>query len=204
MRLGRADEARAALEILDAWTRPAESASAGARLAAGRAMVADRQDAGVHFEEALRLADEARPFERARIHLLYGEHLRRARRRSDARCRLRTALEVFEECRAEPWAERAAAELRACGDGARRRDLSAMGELTWQELQISRHVAQGLANKEVAARLYLSPLTIEYHLRNVFAKLGISSRTQLACLALRQESAQDGTPHSVPLPARRA
>jgi DNA-binding NarL/FixJ family response regulator len=88
---------------------------------------------------------------------------------------------------ASPWAERARAELRASGETARKRDPSTIDRLTPQELQIARLVAEGLSNKEVAAQLFLSPRTIDYHLRNVFAKLGITSRTHLARLPLLDE-----------------
>jgi DNA-binding NarL/FixJ family response regulator len=97
---------------------------------------------------------------------------------------LRAALEAFERIRAGPWAERARAELRASGETARKRDPSTVDQLTPQELQIARFVAQGLSNKEVAAQLFLSPRTIEHHLRHVFSKLGIKSRTQLARIPL--------------------
>jgi DNA-binding NarL/FixJ family response regulator len=97
---------------------------------------------------------------------------------------LRNALATFEQLGTQPWAERARSELRASGEAARKRDPSTIDQLTPQELQIARFVAEGLSNKEVAAQLFLSPRTIDYHLRNVFAKLGITSRTQLARLPL--------------------
>src|SRR5262249_47217333 len=130
------------------------------------------------------LADAARPFDLARIHLLYGEHLRRERHRADARIHLRSALEEFERLRAAPWADRAAAELRATGETARRRDPSTLDQLTPKEIQIARLVSDGKSNKEVAAQLFLSPRTIDYHLRHVFAKLGLTSRTQLTRVPL--------------------
>jgi DNA-binding NarL/FixJ family response regulator len=184
VRLGERTDASSALERLAAHATDSESAWLRTRLAAARALVADGAEASAHFEEAIRLAGESNTFDRARILLLYGEHLRRARRRTEARRRLREALDIFEALHAGPWAERARTELRASGETARRRDPSTIDKLTPQELQISRFVAQGLANKEVAVRLFLSPRTIDYHLRNIFAKLGISSRTQLARLSL--------------------
>src|SRR5262249_20316881 len=93
-----------------------------------------------------------------------------------------------ERLSAEPWAERARAELRASGETARRRDPSTLSQLTPQELQIARFVAEGMSNKQVAAQLFLSPRTIDSHLRNVFSKLAISSRTQLARLPLGDDS----------------
>ena len=97
---------------------------------------------------------------------------------------LEAALDIFEHLGAAPWAERARLELRASGQATRRRDPSTLWQLTPQELQVARFVAQGLPTREVAAQLFLSPRTVEFHLRNVFAKLGISSRTQLAQLPL--------------------
>ena len=155
------------------------------RLAACRALLAEGDVASEHFEDALRLGGDARPFDLARIQLLYGEHLRRERRRTDARIQLRAALKGFERLQAEPWAERTRAELRASGERARTRDPSTISQLTPQELQVARYVAEGLSNKAIAAQLFLSPRTIDSHLRNVFAKLEITSRTQLASLPLR-------------------
>jgi DNA-binding CsgD family transcriptional regulator len=142
--------------------------------------LSEGDEADEHFARALDFAGDARPFDRPRIYLLYGEHLRRERRRSDARVQLRAALDGFDALRAAPWAERAAAELRATGESARKRDPSTMSDLTAKETQIAQLVASGLSNKEVAAQLFLSPRTIDYHLRNVFTKLGLTSRTQLA------------------------
>jgi DNA-binding CsgD family transcriptional regulator len=133
------------------------------------------------FAEALRLHSEARrPFDSARTELLHGEQLRRQRRRVDARAHLRAALGTFERLDAEPWAERARAEVRASSETARKRDPSTLSQLMPQEFQVARMVADGLSNNEVAAQLFLSPRTIDAHLRNVFAKLGVTSRTQVA------------------------
>src|SRR5262249_23630596 len=134
------------------------------------------------FATALRLHVEAgRSFDGARTELLLGEHLRR-RRAIEARQHLRTALDAFETLGAAPWADRARAELRAAGEKADERDPSLLVQLTPQEQQVVRFVGQGLSNKEVAAQLFLSPRTIEYHLRKVFVKLGISSRAELVRL----------------------
>jgi DNA-binding CsgD family transcriptional regulator len=179
----RPEKAAATLPLFEAWAGYS-APSAAPRLALCRALLAQGEEATEHFEEALRLGEKARPFDSARTRLLYGEHLRRLRRRSDSRLQLSAALEAFERLRADPWADRARAELRASGATARRRDPNTIDQLTPQELQIARFVAQGLANKEVASQLFLSPRTIDSHLRNVFAKLGIKSRTQLARLPL--------------------
>jgi DNA-binding CsgD family transcriptional regulator len=201
VRAGRLNKAREALSAFEEWAASSGTGWAHPRLASCRALLADGDDATAHFEDALRLRLDARPFDLARIHLLYGEHLRRERRRTDARAHLRAALEGFERFRAGPWAERARAELRASGETARKRDPSTIDQLTPQELQIARFVAQGLANKEVAAQLFLSPRTIDYHLRNVFAKLGIKSRIQLVGFPLGDEEAVAVTQVSAPAPA---
>ena len=121
---------------------------------------------------------------RRRTELLYGEWLRRQRRRVDARRHLRTALELFGRMGVSPWEARAQAELRASGETARKRSPTTRDELTAQELQISRLVASGMTNPEVAAQLFLSPRTVDYHLRKVFTKLEIASRADLARLDL--------------------
>ncbi|WP_296606960.1 helix-turn-helix transcriptional regulator, partial [Nocardioides sp.] len=120
---------------------------------------------------------------RARTQLALGEHLRRSRRRADARVPLREAMDTFETLGAALWAERARHELRASGETARRGASLVATDLTAQESQIAGLVRQGLSNKDVAARLFISPRTVDFHLRNVYAKLGITSRTELAALA---------------------
>ena len=179
VRAARPQEARAALALFEAWIGYSGAPSAQPRLAACRALLAEGDKATEHFEEAIQLDVEARPFDFARIQLLYGEHLRRMRRRTDARIQLRAAVDAFDRLRAEPWAERARGELRATGETARKRDPSTLSELTPQELQIANLVGEGGSNKEIAAQLFLSPRTVEYHLRKVFQKLGISSRAEL-------------------------
>ena len=144
-----------------------------------RALV-DEPHAEEHFEQAVALADGLPPFDQARTELLYGEWLRRQRRRVDARRHLRTALELFRRMGVSPWEARAQAELRASGETARKRDPTTRDQLTPQELQISRLVASGMTNPEVAAKLFLSPRTVDYHLRKVFTKLGIASRAELS------------------------
>ena len=154
---------------------------AQARVTYAHGLLSEGHVAQERFQEALDHHRRARrPFERARTELAYGELLRRARRRVDARAHLEAALDTFENLGAAPWAERARLELRASGQAVRRRDPSTLLQLTPQELQVARFVATGLPTREVAAQLFLSPRTVEFHLRNVFAKLGISSRSQLA------------------------
>jgi DNA-binding NarL/FixJ family response regulator len=184
VRAGRPDEARAELPVYERWARDTGAAWAESRLAGCRALLADGDDATRHFEDAVEGADDARPFELGRIQLLFGEHLVRSRRRADARGRLRAALATFEQLNAVLWADRAASELHAIGEATRKREPSTIERLTPHELQIARLVAKGKSNKEVAAELFLSPRTIEYHLRKVYAALGISSRAELARLEL--------------------
>jgi DNA-binding CsgD family transcriptional regulator len=117
--------------------------------------------------------------ELARTHLLYGEWLRRENRRVDARAQLRAAYELFVTIGMEAFAERARAELQATGERVRRRVVEPRDDLTPQELQIARLARDGLSNAEIGARLFLSPRTVEWHLRKVFAKLGIRSRQEL-------------------------
>jgi DNA-binding CsgD family transcriptional regulator len=185
-RAGDTGHARDALEPFDAWARHSASAWAQPVAAHCRALVAaDPTEAERQFREALRLhVLSPRPYERARTQLAFGEWLRRARRRKEARAHLRAALEGFEALGAARWAERARVELRASGQTARRRDPSTIDELTAQELQIARRVAEGHTNRDIAAQLFLSPRTIDFHLRNIFRKLGLSSRVQLVQLDL--------------------
>jgi DNA-binding CsgD family transcriptional regulator len=133
------------------------------------------------FRAALELhADGAgSPFEYARTELLYGERLRRARRRVEAREHLRAAIERLDELGAAPWSERARTELRASGESIPRRDPTAPEKLTPQELQIALQVAEGKTNREVATALFLSPKTVEYHLTHIYRKLDLHSRAEL-------------------------
>ena len=185
VRADRADLARDWSAELDQFGAAVESGWARAAAAHGRALLSDDAHAPGQFEQAIRHADTAaRRFDRARIHLGYGEYLRRGRRRVDARAHLRTALDVFEDLGASRWATRAAHELRASGETARRRDVTTATQLTAQERQVAALVRQGLSNRDAAAQLFLSPRTVEFHLRNVFSKLGLSSRAELAALQL--------------------
>ncbi len=177
VRAGRPGDARAGLERFTAFAQADAPGWALALAARCRGLLAE-DDGEAERELAAAVALHRRPFDLARSHLLLGERLRRARRRADARGHLRAALESLEAQDAAPWAERARAELRASGESARRA-ADAATELTPQERQIARMVGQGLTNKEVAAQLYLSPRTIDAHLRSVFAKLGIDSRRAL-------------------------
>jgi DNA-binding CsgD family transcriptional regulator len=141
-------------------------------------------------DESFRLALSSyavsdRSFDRARSELAYGEWLRRSQRRVDARPHLRSALEVFQDLRVETLADRANQELRASGETARKRDPSTLVKLTPMELKIAQLVSSGLSNKDVAAQCWVSPRTVAFHLRNVFAKAGVTSRGELAQLDLQ-------------------
>jgi DNA-binding CsgD family transcriptional regulator len=206
IRAGEQETAREWLALFERWAESSAVAWARAVVLHCRALLeADDREAERLFQAALEVHGKAaRPFERARTELAYGELLRRARHRVEARDHLRAALDTFETLGAALWAERARVELRASGQTARRRDPSTRDELTSQELQIAQFVAQGLTNREVAAQLFLSPRTIDFHLRNVFRKLGISSRTQLARLEVDSASAVSSGPAGQAIPPVRA
>jgi len=178
IRAGRPEEAGQRLEMLRGWVAVAPTKARRALVARCEALLEDR-DPDEAFEEATRYASAVSPLDGARTELMYGEWLRRQRRRTDARVHLRAALEAFRRLGALPWEQRAEAELRATGETARKRDLSAAAQLTPQERQIAGLVAEGLTNREIAAQLFLSPRTVDYHLRKVFTKLGIGSRADL-------------------------
>jgi|HubBroStandDraft_6_1064221.scaffolds.fasta_scaffold08184_2 DNA-binding CsgD family transcriptional regulator len=171
-------------ETLSALANLAEQAQDPGRLAIlerTRALLAPSAElAESLFLEALSHQLDAQPFERARTELAYGEFLRRAQRKTEARVQLRAALATFEGLNTPLWAERARAELEATGVTARKRDPSTLDTLTPQELRIAKLVAGGATNRDVANQLFLSPKTVEYHLRKVFLKLGLSSRVELA------------------------
>ncbi|MGP3917033.1 LuxR C-terminal-related transcriptional regulator [Nonomuraea sp. 10N515B] len=174
---GEHEAAREALAAYERWAAHATTDESLALLARCRALLGG--ESGL-FEEALHRHGE--PFEQARTALLYGEHLRRAQQPGQARHHLRAAWETFERLGAAPWARRAQGELRAAGEAAGRPESDAAAALTPQELRIARLVAEGASSKEVAARLFLSPRTVEYHLYKIYPKLGITTRTELARL----------------------
>jgi DNA-binding CsgD family transcriptional regulator len=185
------------METVEAAARSGRGVRAGAHVTAARlarvdelsprlalnvagaaAMAAADQDHRDLFELALRTPDADRwPFDLARIHLAYGERLRRTNSPAAARTHLRTALDTFEQLRAKPWARRAGNELRATG--ARRDRSSPQGTLTPQQHQIASLAAEGLTNKQIGERLFLSARTVGYHLHQIFPKLGVTSRAAL-------------------------
>ena len=180
-RLGLADEAqRTAAEFLAAARAKGQPWSIARALRCQGVLAADA-DFADFFEQAIELHEQTPDtFEAARTQLAYGERLRRARSRVLAREQLRAAADAFERLGARPWAERARAELAATGETRRRLDPSSIEELTPQELQIALLLAAGRTTRETAAALFLSPKTVEYHLRHVYQKLRIHSRDELA------------------------
>ncbi len=175
---------------LDAVAADTGLAGATATAAFGRALTSDHDDDDVSRVTELfgtSLSHHAaadRPYDRARVQLAYGQFLRRSQRRLDARGHLRAAFTTFEDLQADPFTDRAADELRATGETARKRDPSTLTDLTPMERKIADLVSQGLSNKDVAAQCWVSPRTVAFHLRNVFTKLGISSRGELAQVGL--------------------
>ncbi len=185
VRLGRVDDARDAAHRYSDSARAKGQPFALARAARARALVADDSHYAREFEDALAHHDRTSDtFERARTQLYFGERLRRNRKRVDARKHLREAFKAFESLGASVWSERAMKELHASGETARIRDDRYRQQLTPQELQVALTLAEGVTTREAAARLYLSPKTVEYHLRHVYDKLEIRSREELAA-ALR-------------------
>ena len=176
--------AETALAAFDAWSAMSGNPVHHALSARCHALLAPRGTAADEWFErslALHLSAEA-DFERARTELLYGQELRRTRRPKDARDHLHSALETFEQLGVASWANQARAELRGAGETVDASPAPAARVLTAQQLQIARLVVDGATNREVAARLYLSTRTVDHHMRNIFTRLGIRSRVELAKL----------------------
>ncbi|WP_110851919.1 ATP-binding protein [Georgenia satyanarayanai] len=184
-RAGQPDRAAVALERLSVRARASGTEWALGLAARSRALTSTGPAAEEHYREAIERLGRCRMATHlARAHLLYGEWLRREGRRQDARHQLRTAHQLLSDMGAEAFADRAARELRATGEHPRRRTAQPTDALTAHELHIARLVATGATSREVGAQLFLSPRTIEAHLRNIFRKLGITSRRQLATVRL--------------------
>jgi DNA-binding CsgD family transcriptional regulator len=185
-RTGETDVARTALDRLVEMTRPAGTDWGLGTEVRSRALLSDGENAELLYREAIERFGRTglRP-ELARAHLLYGEWLRREGRRSDAREQLRTAHHTFAAIGMEAFAERTRRELVATGETVRKRSAETRDELTPQEEQIVRLARDGLSNPEIAAELFLSSRTVEWHLRKVYMKLGISSRRELWAASAR-------------------
>jgi DNA-binding CsgD family transcriptional regulator len=188
VRLGVPERADEPLARFEAWAARSGQGWARALVARCRALRAQPADAEAYFTQALAQHDpHGRAWESARTALLYGEWLRRARRRSEARGHLKAALDTFERLGARPWADRARSELGASGasvtvDQEPGRSVAEEAGLTPQESQIVRLAARGLSNRDIAAQLFLSPRTVGYHLYKAYPKLGVVSRGELAPL----------------------
>ena len=179
-RSGNHEPAARALVQLSETTRTSGTDWALGIEARSRALLTEGAAAEPLYREAIERLERTRVrVELARAHLLYGEWLRRERRRLDARERLRHAHKLFTEFGMDAFAERARVELEATGEHARKRTVETSDDLTPQEAQISRLAADGATNQEIAAQLFISPSTVDYHLRKAFRKLGVKSRHQL-------------------------
>jgi DNA-binding CsgD family transcriptional regulator len=179
-RSGRTELAAAAVKRLAERTRAAGTELALGIEARSCALVSEGAAAEAFHREAIeRLGGCRFALDLARARLVYGEWLRRERRRTDAREQLRVAHEMFASMGAEAFADRARRELLATGETVRARTPDTRDELTAQESHIAQLARGGLSNPDIAAQLFISPRTVQYHLRKVFAKLDISSRNQL-------------------------
>jgi DNA-binding CsgD family transcriptional regulator len=190
---GEGERVRPALRLFHHWAGSTGDPTRCALSARCHALLAPRGDDG-YFLESLRLhAMSESEFERARTQLLYGQRLRRERRPRDARDQLHAAVETFERLGFGAWVSRARAELRAAGgvNGAdpsngENDGVESNGALTAQQWRIARLAAEGATNREIATQLFLSPRTVDHHMRNIFTRLGIRSRVELARIVAAQ------------------
>lgn len=180
LHIDRVDAARTRLAQVEAMAGQHPAAWIALVLRHARALLADSAEAGDRFDEALASDLTRWPFQRARIQLGYGQWLRRQRRVAESRGVLRTARDTFDALGCQTWSEHARRELRASGERSRRRVPEARDQLTPQELQIAQLAAEGLSNREIGQKLYLSHRTISTHLYRAFPKLGITSRGELS------------------------
>ena len=198
-RARRTEEAKAALERVEEVARAGRQPGATVTAAWCRGLLGGPDASELLTSAADDFRRYALPFAEARARLSLGELLRRDRQPRLAREHLRTAFGLFHDLGATVWADRAAAELRASGESAQAPESNGLETLTAQELQIVRYVSQGASNREVAAQLFISPRTVEYHLYKAYPKLGISSRTQLsACSARRWRPTPPSERHRCP------
>jgi DNA-binding CsgD family transcriptional regulator len=201
-RCGDLDQARRALARFEAWANLAGQPWAFAVAHRCRALVSDAASAETHYLAAVAgRHQDGRPFEHARALLLYGEWLRRQRRRTEARAQLTAAHEIFEDLGAACWIRRTAKELAATGAApadAPARPAGVLSRLTPQELQVVQLAAAGLSNRDIGAQMFLSPRTVGYHLYKAYPKLGVTSRAELARLVSRLRGRQLGRPFDHP------
>ncbi|HXM55949.1 MAG TPA: helix-turn-helix transcriptional regulator, partial [Candidatus Dormibacteraeota bacterium] len=193
-RCGDRDVAERVLAAYEAWAGPDAAPVVRLRVHCGHALLAAGADAETRFRAALAVSGLQRPFEKARVHLLYGEWLLTEGRRPDARAALREAVRTFDRLGAIPWARRARRRLRAAGATVRRRQLRPVDRLTPEALPVARLAAQGLGHREIAALLFIGPQTVRARLAGVLATLGITTRAELSALDL------DDSPDRAALP----
>ena len=198
VRTGERELASGALAELELRTVPSSTSWALGMLARSRALLAKSEDAEALYVEAIERLSEcrARP-QLARAHLLYGEWLRRRRRRRNAREQLRLAETMFAAMGAELFATRARGELTAAGEGPRPAQRQRAEALTAQEARIASLVIEGASSPEIGAQLYISPRTVEYHLHKIFRKLGVFSRVELVRAMITAAGADEAS-DSVP------
>lgn len=184
VRAGHPERAKEPAEQLTTWAADLQQSHFAAQAHRCAALTSPDAQAEKHYVAALTLHASGGDFDRARTELLYGEWLRRSRRKLDARDHLRTAMKLFTKLDAQPWARRACTELQAAGEtpDATEAAHSPIGRLSSQEREVVRLAATGATNREIATQLFLSPRTVGHHLYRAFPKLGISSRTELADL----------------------
>jgi DNA-binding CsgD family transcriptional regulator len=179
--VGRHGDAQRAASRFSAAAEAKGQPWSHARALRAQGMLADEDSFAAAFERAISLHEQTPDaFETARTRLAFGQRLRRSRSRVLAREQLRTAVDDFDRLGARPWADRARAELAATGETHRRREGASIDDLTPQELQVALLLTSGKTTRETAAALFLSPKTVEYHLRHVYQRLGIHSREELA------------------------
>jgi DNA-binding CsgD family transcriptional regulator len=180
VRSGRPDAVVAIVDGLEPFARTTSSPALAIGLRYARAMLAAGGEAEQLYQDALDAVPAGWPFQRAWVQLAFGEWLRRRRRATESRPHLRAARETFDALGVIPWSERARDELRAAGEGSPRRNVDVRDRLTAHELHIAQLAAEGLTNREIGQRLYLSHRTVSTHLHRIFPKLGITSRSDLS------------------------
>jgi DNA-binding CsgD family transcriptional regulator len=182
LRGGDPEGIRVVMQEMETTARQTPSPSLHAGLRYARALLASDAEAGALFDAALQSDMSSMPLLRARVLLAYGEWLHQQRQNGASRAPLHAACETFDALGAIPWSERARQQLRATGETSRPRNPQARDQLTPQELQIVQMAAEGLSNREIGQKLYLSHRTVSSHLYRAFPKLGITSRTELRAL----------------------